>query len=259
MTTDDLINTDQRWLEIDPNQRMQGRNSARQVKNSSNEVAFFKTPPPHVLANEVLAYVIADKLNLPCAVVKFAKLFESGGSPQIGVLSFRVTGFEPIEWPLVPAEIRAKPKKYIMNLNDLAKIAIFDIWCYNTDRSTANLIISRKEEWPGKFTVYMIDHEESLYGSAEPCNRHEGDGAWQDITRFLNVPELKETVKFSEVLDFINEIEGVSDEELKSMMALIPNEYYNPNQAEIVFNILQKRRNSLRAIVEDWCRSENKL
>ncbi len=142
MTFDDITNTDQSWIEIDPSQPMGGRSSARKVRNAHSEIAFFKSPPLHVQGNEVLAYVFGDKLGLPCAKVKFAKLFDDGNGSKPGILSFRVSGIETVDWPLVPSVVTSKPKKYIINLAHLPKIAIFDIWTYNTDRNQGNLVIS---------------------------------------------------------------------------------------------------------------------
>jgi hypothetical protein len=257
MNQADLINTDQSWFDIPPVQP--GRNQARKVQNASGEIAFFKAPQPHVLGNEVLSWAVSDRLALPCAKVQFATLPDSNGNPQSGILSFRVQGVELVEWPLVPGEIRQNMQRYVMNYGDISKIAIYDIWTYNNDRHAANLIISRKTEWKKKYLVYIIDHEECFYGYAPICNRSEQDALWNSPGGFISVPEIKNTIKFSEIESFISEIEGINDEELKQLIDLIPDRYYNANQADAVFDILRKRRDKLRALVRDWCQTEGKL
>lgn len=259
MNSSDLINADQTWFDIPPVQPMQSRNQARKLQNASGNMAFFKTPQNHVLGNEVLGWVLADRLSLPCAQAQFASLPDATGQIKDGILSFRVTGVELIEWPIVPDEIRQNLAKYVLNHDDIAKIAIFDVWTYNNDRSTANLIISRKLEWKKKYLIYMIDHEECFYGYAETCNRHDQDGMWMNPDSFIHIPEVKSIINYSQVDSFIADIENITDDELKQLIGMIPSRYYNPNQADTVFNILQKRRNILRTLIQDWCKKENKL
>lgn len=259
LTQADIINIDQSWYDSAPGEHAQGRNGARKLKNSDGQMAFFKVPKPHILGNEVLAYVLASHLGLPCAKVKFADLFESEGSVQKGILSFRITGIELMEWPLLPTQVTQNLARYVMNSSDIGKIAVFDVWSYNVDRGTSNLVVSPKEEWPNKYLIYMIDHEECFYGFNEVCNRHEADGVWGLAERFITMTEIKSVIRFSQVEEFIGEIEAISNDDLRAMISLIPQDYYNPNQAETIFNILQKRRDSLRVIIRDWCTRENQL
>src|SRR5258708_6503387 len=220
MNLSDLTNTEQSWFDIPPVQAAGGRNAARKLQNSSNQMAFFKTPALHVQGNEVLGYVMANKLNLPCAEVKFATLPDPTGQPTDGILSFKITGVELMEWPLVADKIRNSPMEYIMNYEDIGRIAAFDIWTHNNDRSTANLIISNKVEWKEKYIIYMIDHEECFYGYPETCNRTEDNPAWSILTNFVSIPEIKEAIKFSKIEPFISKIEAIDDSELKALVDL---------------------------------------
>lgn len=257
MNINDLVNDDQSWSVVE---QKASRNSAKKIRNSAGIEGFFKTPPLHVLANEVLAYIFADNLGLPCAKVKFAKLFQENNISQVGVISFRVSGFEPIDWEIVPSDIRGNPKKFIMNGQDLAKIGVFDVWSYNMDRgSTANLVISRKEEWSRKYGVYMIDHEESFYGLPDTFSRNENDNVWYNVNSFIRINEIKQSIKFSDIEEFITDIESLNDDQIRNCINIIPDEYYSAEKKDIVFNLLSKRRGHIRKIMEDWCKQENKL
>lgn len=259
MTIDEIKNTDQTWAITDPNPTAT-RNAARRIKNSSGSYGFFKTPLPHIIGNEVLAYVIGDRLSLPCAKAVFAKLFEENGVTQNGVISLRVSGFEPIEWDLLPKEITGNLRKFVMNGQDLAKIGVFDVWSYNLDRGgVGNLIISRKDEWSRKYSVYMIDHEECFYGLPENFSRTESDGNWNKAESFIKIEAIKEAIKFSDIQEFLSEIEAITNEELKSLIDLIPSEYYDTEKAEKVYNLLAARKTQIRSIMQEWCTRENKL
>jgi hypothetical protein len=110
-------------------------------------------------ATELIAYRLANVLNLPAAKVKFVRV-----GKQLGAVSL-IKPVQPLyHWRQLNSRILHHIPDYIINPERLLKTFVFDIWICNFDRHGGNIIVYPVDQ---KYDFYLIDHGLSLAGALQ--------------------------------------------------------------------------------------------
>jgi hypothetical protein len=223
-------------------------------KNTYVVKFFYPQIGERILPNEYIIGALAKYLELPCYDISFVEVdkelldeenlgFYSEGK-QLGIL-----------YDEHADELRERRIKNINNVNDIAKILVFDQWIYNLDRGAeySNWLIN--DNLGGK--LHIIDHSEAF-------GRRDWSKTTLDLSLETPVPFTKREMvykllyarlqeEFEEPINiidsFIEEIKGIPTVFIEDIVNSVPVEWnINISEKQQVVNYLIERRKSLQEI-----------
>lgn len=237
-----IINSES-WTEFGPPEN--GIKILLNGQNSAQKMAHFKPllrrEGPNA-ANEFLASKLASLVNFPAAEVQ---LLDFGG--ELGCISLHIPNSNP--WQVFPDKIN--PRSILVDPTVLAKILSFDMWILSRDRHDKNIIF--QSMGAGKYQVFMIDNENSLYGTqAGPPNADDYSGIIQIMDFARQLPSVDELTAQGELIKAVPD--GAIIEMVDDFRTAAPN-YLDQAQSEIIKSLLIKRKTTLPVKLAEWYNS----
>lgn len=230
------------------------------LTSTSGRKAVFKQPrdadaayKPIELANELLAYKLAIRIGLPVTETRLLNL-----NGHFGILSVIQS---EINWSQAPESHKTSPNNAAL----LRLLLVFDLWIANTDRKPDHVIFLMD----GNF--YPIDHSHVFNG----CTHSELKWSLEtvnDVSKFplKTFPHPCEGLvkNYAELEPAIIKIEAISDVEIDATVEESLGEVCTITQLDeetilrtnfaTVSALLKSRRNSIHAIVREWCMVKGK-
>lgn len=222
------------------------------VINHHNHLAYFKCVskkrPLPAPANEILAYLLAIRLNLPTAKTQLAYV-----EGTAGILIFPVPG-QGYPWERLTREERADLEQSFFHPRELIKVLVFDTWIINDDRTRRNLFYTRL---PGesKYRFFLIDHGASLLSLRRRNEKTWQEAKWNLVEQFARITDITGQIgTINDLEQPISQIEAIGDSEIFTIVNQIPEEFLSPLLARATIELLITRRDALRKMFAQWCR-----
>ncbi|WCK52492.1 hypothetical protein PP175_13610 [Aneurinibacillus sp. Ricciae_BoGa-3] len=226
----------------------------RRSKAEQIETGYFKFSTPQseryigpLSGNELLAYQLASRLNLPSARVEAARI-----EGQLGVVSLARAEHQLYKWTQMNKQIHHNIEKFVICPDRLVKMFVFDIWICNIDRHGKNLIVYPVGK---KYDFYLIDHGLSLLGAMQWQGFSWDHPHWDTVLGYnLNyVRGLSKYIRNYEQLDpYVKEIQHIPDHELEALVDSVPPIILSHENKKTVKLLLLSRQKKLHTIVQRW-------
>jgi len=229
----------------------------------SERVARFKfgfelgVEPEHrgpLSANERIAYEIGELLGLPVRPIQFYNFHGLRGH-----LAWAITQTAK-PWSQLDWTIRRYPTRYLHDPDILLRMFVYDVFLYNHDRHEGNILVTERSRG-GAHDVYLIDHDLALFGQYGKWRTHRWwHAAWDDPAVFIRSPDLRTVIqRFEQLEPTVAAIEGIGGTRLERIIDGIIDlgeDYLTHFEAHTIKQMLSRRQEKLRGILERWCRSE---
>lgn len=241
---------------------MRGGSQARLVQGWDDRhyvAKFVGNPQGHrTLVNEWIAQIALRELGISTPELRVLRLPESFRDEalcfEVGNKKMPVTG----DWhlgSLCPANPETQaifdflPRRLmnkIVNLDDFAKIFVFDRWTYQTDTRQAVFVREPSSGAQSQFRAYFIDQGAVFSGSSWELHEAAGHGLYadRDVYSLVNMQKICE--------ETVSQIEALSEEKMSSALTTIPQSWLKPGDSEALQELIRslfRRRNQLRRIV----------
>lgn len=194
-------------------------------------------------ATELIAYRLAQLINLPVAEIRLVKVGE-----QIGAVSLTKQAKSLYHWSQLSSRVLHDIPNYIVDPERLLKAFVFDIWICNFDRHGRNAIAYSMGD---KYDFYLIDHGLSLAGALQRVKNPWDDPFWDNKVSFKYLKGTREYIKSYDRLEpYVKQIENISQISITSMVNSIPNKFLPSETKTILKKFLFHRQQKLPEIVQ---------
>lgn len=150
-------------------------------------------------------------------------------------------------------------KTDVQNHNMLAKMAVFDQWVNNFDRTMSNLLLERLDEGESSFYVHMIDHGRCFPGGytwsqntlTQKLNyENNGQETYRWIFSILNKEDFT---------SFVDKIVNLPNESIYEIIESIPEEWeVSKEEREALYNFLIGQKKDLPNIIDNFIDQYNR-
>jgi hypothetical protein len=226
--------------------------SVENLTGNDIERGYFKFATPKsqkyigpLAATELIAYRIANLLNLPAAEVKLVSVEDQLGSVSL------IKPVQPLyHWRHLSSRILHHIPDYIINPERLLKTFVFDIWICNFDRHGGNMMAYPVSE---KYDFYLIDHGLSLAGVLQRANFPWDHPFWERKPSFRGF-YLKGTRKYIRSYDqlepYVKEIQNIPPLTLEEILDTTPQSILPSETKTIMKKFLFHRQQKLPELVK---------
>jgi hypothetical protein len=137
---------------------------------------------------------------------------------------------------------------------------VFDTFIYNHDRHEGNILVTERSH-DGAHDVYLIDHDLALFGRYGKWKTHRWwHAAWDNPAVFIRTPDVRAAVqRFDQLEPVVAAIEAIPGTDIAAMVDGIVDlgeGYLSYFEAHTIKQMLTRRQEKLRGILERWCLSE---
>lgn len=205
-------------------------------------------------ANERIAYEIGELLRLPVRPIQFYNYHGLRGHLAWAV-SQTAKPWSQLDW-----HIKRHPQRFLHQPDILAKMLVYDIFIYNHDRHEGNILVTERSH-DGAHDVYLIDHDLALFGRHGKWNTYRWwHKAWEDPRIYIRTPDVRAAVlRFEQLEPTVAAIEAIPGHVLEGMVDGIVDlseGYLTHFEAHTIKQMLARRQEKLRGLLEQWCLSE---
>lgn len=238
---------------------LEGKSNAHLIRFNDGRdyvVKSFKPEFEKALPNEWVAYCLARFLGLP---IPFAKIVEIPQDflnqvPELAVLSGTQHHFISLYEPNCYDGHQVPEVTQILNHQSLAGIILFDYWLCNRDRTRKNILL--REEMPGSYRLWIIDHSE-IFGSfnwVHPYLETIPIRSMKSATHQLMASFIDDERSFAEQLERIQTIPILLLEEIVSV---IPDDWQISvdDRKDIVSTLVRRRKKVLPQLIHKFVKN----
>jgi hypothetical protein len=203
-------------------------------------------------ATELIAYRLAQVINLPVAEIRLVKVGE-----QIGAVSLIKQAQPLYHWRQLSSRVLHDIPNLIKDSERLLNAFVFDIWICNFDRHGRNAIAYSTGD---KYDFYLIDHGLSLAGALQRVKNPWNDPFWDNKVSFKYLKGTRHYIKSYDRLEpYVKQIQNIQfknmeeDKSLTSITSIvdsIPHHFLPSKTKTILKNFLFHRQQKLPEIVQ---------
>jgi hypothetical protein len=232
---------------------VEDRSGERGLFKFATEQQWYFSGP--LVANEVVASSLSQRLGLPVAELEHASVQGLDGVWREGIVALASTAPETIPWSEAHDRIHDRAEEHVNQIDLLSQLVVFDAWIANIDRASGQNLVLYRQHPDERYDWYLAGHGHSLYGSPRKWAR----GAWhmpiwEQLWRFYNVPKgLLRLQSSMEALEpMILKIEGLKESEIEGVLRQVPRGALRPRERQFIKRLLLRRQKRLRKIIESW-------
>lgn len=232
------------------------------VESPKGILGYFKFVTPEqwyysgpMVANELISAALAKQLGFPVADLQEARVTAADGVVRRGIVSLSVTAREVIPWGEAGDQVFKNPVRHVNQPDLLAALIVFDVWITNLDRSLgANLILYRNNP-ADRYSWYLIDHGNCLYGSPRKWELWpQNSPLWDRITPSRYTPKglVGLQTSWPKLLPMIEKIEALTEADIDHALTSASDEILQSTERAFTRQLLLDRQKKLRQIFIDW-------
>ncbi len=205
-------------------------------------------------ANERISYEIGEILGLPVRPIQFYNYHGLRGHLAWAV-SHTARPWNQLDW-----DIKRHPQRFLHQPDILARMLVYDIFIYNHDRHEGNILVTERSR-DGAHDVYLIDHDLALFGRYRKWSTFRWwHKAWDDPSIFIRTLDVRAAVRrFEQLEPTVADIEAIPGHVLERMVDGIVDlseGYLTHFEAHTIKQMLARRQEKLRGLLEQWCLNE---
>lgn len=205
-------------------------------------------------ANERIAYEIGELLELPVRPVQFYTYHGLKGH-LAWAISSAAKPWSQLDW-----HIKRNPSRFLRQPDILLRMFVYDVFLYNHDRHEGNILVTERSR-DGAHDLYLIDHDLALFGQYGKWKTYRWwHEAWDNPAVFIRTPDLRAMIRrFEQLEPTIAAIEGLPGAKLEQMVdgiVELGDGYLSHFEGHTIRQMLSRRQEKLRGVLERWCRSE---
>jgi hypothetical protein len=205
-------------------------------------------------ANERIGYEIGEMLGLPVRPIQFYNFHGMRGH-LAWAISNTARPWNQLDWM-----IRRQPQRFLRQPDIFARMLVYDIFIYNHDRHEGNILVSARSH-QGAHDLYLIDHDLALFGQYGKWKTHRWwHAAWDNPAVYIRTPDVRGAVaRFEQLEPTVAAIEAIPGTHLAAMVDGIVDlgeGYLSHFEAHTIKQMLARRQEKLRGMLERWCLSE---
>lgn len=218
-------------------------------------IKFIKPGFEKTLSNEWLTYCLARFLQLPVPTAHMVEIPEEFCKtiPELAYTQYTKKQFASL-YIEGCGDGYTSDVRYIVNHRSLAGIILLDYWLCNRDRTRKNILL--KEESPGSYSLWIIDHAEIFgsYGWLLPHLETLPTGILKSATHTMMARFVEDEHQFTEQLEIIQTIPSLLLEEI---LSCIPNDWHlaKEERKAIITTLLTRRQKSLPHLIHKFIKN----
>ncbi len=231
------------------------------VRDWQGNKGYFKIPGKNkyyggtMIANEIIAAALAKKLGLPVAKLSIVTINGPNGRKKTGIISHPKKAKEVITWSQASHQTKRHPTRYVANIQKLSQMLVFDAWIMNVDREMGKNLILYRNHKTEKYSWYLIDHGNTLYGSPYKWKRGKWNSKlWYHLWKYYNIPQglLQIQNSSTTLMPMIKKIESMTLANINHAILQAPYSSLSTHEREKTRKILLSRKDKLQFIIKRW-------